>query len=153
MASVLEGLSNAFTVNSGGTNSNYGATSGQAIYVGNSPALYVPGNAGRVAPIRDLWSQSTYSLDLALKRVFPLYRSMSLAIGIDMTDVANHVVYKGPGTTVAAGSPPPARNIHVIINRRKLKVTWMFLLMIYVDQAESETQVDALLLDCLGPKA
>jgi hypothetical protein len=95
---------NAFTVTNGGTTSNYGTTSGQAIYVGGGPALYVPGNAGRVAPIPGLWTQPTYNLDMAVKRTFPLPRTMKLAVGVDMTNVTNHVVFKGPSAAVASGT-------------------------------------------------
>jgi hypothetical protein len=95
---------NAFTVNNAGTTSNYGTTSGQAIFVGNGPALYVPGNAGRVAPIKGLWTQPSYNADMALKRTFPLYRTMKLALEVDMTNVTNHVVLKGPSASVASGT-------------------------------------------------
>lgn len=95
---------NAFTVNSGGTPSNYGTNSGQAIFVGNGPALYVPGNAARVAPIKGMWTQSTYNVDMSLKRTFPIYRTLHLAIGVDMANVTNHVVLNGPSASVAAGT-------------------------------------------------
>ncbi len=95
---------NAFTVNNGGTPTNYGTTSGQAIFVGNGPVLYVPGKAARVAPIKGMWTQPTYNVDLSLKRVFPIYRVLQLAIGVDMSNVTNHVVLKGPSASVAAGS-------------------------------------------------
>ena len=95
---------NAFTVNNGGTPSNYGTNSGQAIFVGNGPALYVPGNAARVAPIKGMWTQSTYNVDMSLKRIFPIYRKLQLAIGVDMANVTNHVVLNGPSASVAAGT-------------------------------------------------
>jgi hypothetical protein len=106
----------AFTVNNAGTTSNYGTNSGQAVYVGNGPALYVPGNAGRVAPIKGLWTQPTYNVDLALKRTFPIYRVMKLAFEIDMTNVTNHVVLKGPSASVASGSNASFGTISGIAN-------------------------------------
>jgi hypothetical protein len=100
---------NAFTVLNGGTctpgtATPYHSTSGQAVYVCNGPEDYVPGNASRVAPIQGLWSQPTYNLDMALKRTFPIYHDVKLAFEVDMTNVANHVVLKGPTSSAAAGA-------------------------------------------------
>ena len=116
----------AFTVITQGTTGSSGYTSctgsattvcnGQAIGVGSGPASYVPGNASRVAPIKDLWSQSTYNVDLALKRTFPIYRVMKLALEIDMSNVTNHVVLKPPSTTVAAGANSSFGTISGIAN-------------------------------------
>ena len=88
----------AFTINvaTGGT--------GQALNVGSGTALYVPGNAGRVAPLSGMWGQPSFNVDLALKRTFSLYRSFKLAFEADMSNVTNHVVYKVPSATVAAGT-------------------------------------------------
>ena len=125
---------NAFTVLNGGTclvgtATPYHTSSGQAFYVCNGPEDYVPGNAGRVAPIKGLWSQPTYNLDMALKRSFPLYREMKLAFEVDMANVANHVVYKGPGATVAAGSNLTFGTVTAVANYPRdvqgaVRLTW-----------------------------
>jgi len=102
----------AFTVTVAGTCATDNSTGAyhtsvpnqQQYNVCSGPEDYVPGNAGRVAPIQGLWAQPTYNLDLAIKRTFPLPRKMKLAFGVDMTNVANHVVYKGPSAVVAAGA-------------------------------------------------
>jgi hypothetical protein len=77
---------------------------GQAIGVGSGPAAYVPGNAGRVAPLPGMWGQPTFNVDMALKRTFPLYRNFKLAFEADMSNVTNHVVYRQPGF-VSSSSP------------------------------------------------
>jgi len=103
----------AFTVMNAGTTANYGtygllpgstttyATSSsatnQAYFVGNGPALYAPGNAPRVAPL-NMYGQSTTNFDMALKRTFPIYRNWKFAFEMDMTNVANHVVYSAPAS-------------------------------------------------------
>jgi len=125
---------NAFTVLNGGTctagtATPYHTTSGQAYYVCNGPEDFVPGNAGRVAPINGLWSQPTYNLDLALKRTFPIYRIVKLAFEVDMSNVANHVVYKGPSSTVAAGANATFGTVTAIANTPRdvqgaVRVSW-----------------------------
>ncbi len=86
---------------------NYGTTvntaSTQATYVGNGPALYVPGNAPRVAPL-NMWGMGYYDDDIALKRTFPVYREWNIAIEVDMTNITNHVVWGSPNSTVNGGS-------------------------------------------------
>lgn len=97
----------AFTVLSAGTSTNYGTSvnnsSTQATYVGNGPALYVPGNAPRVAPL-NMWGMGYYDDDIAVKRTFPIYREWNIAIEIDMINITNHVVWNSPGSTVNGGS-------------------------------------------------
>lgn len=88
----------AFTVNIAGTTSTYGTYNGQAYSVGNGPALYVPGNAPRVAPL-GMFGQDYTDVDLALKRSIPIYREWALQFELDMTNVANHVVYSPPGVS------------------------------------------------------
>jgi len=105
---------NAFTVlNAGtcaaatGTNAPTGAYhtyNGQAYNVCNGPEDFVPGNASRVAPISGLWTQPAYNLDLSLKRTFPIRKTVKLAFGVDMSNVTNHVIYKGPSAVVASGA-------------------------------------------------
>jgi len=101
---------NAFSLNQAGTDpSKGGATAvgssttatcsaspstctGVINYVGNGPALYVPGNAPRVGAF-NVWSMGYYDLDLGLKRLFPLYEGFSLQFEADMSNVTNHVVW------------------------------------------------------------
>jgi hypothetical protein len=92
----------AFTVTNGGTclagtATPYHSQTEHAYYVCGGPEDYVPGTAARVAPMPDLWTQPTYNLDMSLRRAFPIYREWKLLFAIDMTNVANHVVYSGPG--------------------------------------------------------
>jgi hypothetical protein len=125
---------NAFTVLNGGTctagtATPYHTTSGQAYYVCNGPEDYVPGNAGRVAPINGLYSQPTVNVDLALKRTFPIYHAVNLALEVDMSNVANHVVYKGPTSTVAAGANATFGTVTAIANTPRdvqgaVRVSW-----------------------------
>lgn len=93
----------AFTVNIAGTTSTYNTYSGQAYAVGNGPALYIPGTAPRVAPL-NMFSQHAIDADMALKRSFPIYREWKLQFELDMTNIANHVIYEPPGY-VSSGSP------------------------------------------------
>jgi len=95
---------NAFTVNQAGvalqtssptTVDQYGTTDGQAINVGNGPALYVPGNAPRVAPL-GMFSQKPIDVDLSLRRTFAIHGNWKLALQADMVNVANHVLYATP---------------------------------------------------------
>jgi hypothetical protein len=100
---------NAFTINQAGsapgsgTSDLYGTADGQAINVGAGPALYVPGNAPRVAPL-GMFAQKSIDVDLALKRTFPIYRSWKLALEADMVNVANHASYGVPACTVQKGT-------------------------------------------------
>ena len=85
---------------------NYGtcvnSTSTQACYTGG-PALYVPGNASRVAP-DGMFGMGYYDDDVALKRTFPIYREWNVAIELDMSNMTNHVVWASPNSTVNTGS-------------------------------------------------
>lgn len=97
----------AFSVNQAGTQAQYGTQAGSATtgiinYVGNGPALYVPGNAARIGA-DNVWSQSFYDLDLGLKRTFPVYENFKLQFEADMSNVTNHVVW-GPINGGVAGS-------------------------------------------------
>jgi len=103
---------NAFTVASAGngtttSNGNYGTCSNtastQACYVWNGPALYVPGNAPRVAPL-NMFGMGYYDDDIAVKRTFPVYREWNVAIEVDMSNMTNHVVWASPNSTVNGGS-------------------------------------------------
>jgi hypothetical protein len=97
----------AFTVATAGTASNYGTsvntTSTQATYVGDGPALYVPGNAPRVGAL-NIWGMGYYDADVAVKRTFPVYREWNLAFELDMTNVTNHTVWASPNAVVNGGS-------------------------------------------------
>jgi hypothetical protein len=97
----------AFTVLTAGTTSNYGTSvntsSVQATYVGNGPALYVPGNAARVAAL-NMFGMGYYDDDIALKRTFPIYREWNVAIEVDMSNLTNHVVWASPNAVVNGGS-------------------------------------------------
>ena len=88
----------AFTVNTNST-----TASGQAINVGPGAALYVPGNAPRVAAL-GLWGMGYYDVDAAIKRTFPVYHEWNLAFELDMTNVTNHVVWASPAASVASGT-------------------------------------------------
>jgi hypothetical protein len=99
----------AFTVINAGTCATtgtgaYHTYTEQAYNVCNGPEDYVVGTAGRVAPIKGLWTQPSYNFDLALKRTFPLYREAKLAFDVDMTNVTNHVVYSGPGNLAVSST-------------------------------------------------
>jgi Carboxypeptidase regulatory-like domain len=85
----------AFTVNTSSTTST-----GQAINVGQGPALYVPGNAPRVAPL-NMYGQFRPNIDMALKRTFPIYHEWKVAFDIDMSNIFNHVIYYQPSNTAA----------------------------------------------------
>ena len=97
----------AFTVASAGSASNIGTSVNtnavQATYVGNGPALYVPGNAPRVAALNG-WGMSTYDLDLGIKRVFPIYREWAFQFEADFLNATNHVVWASPNAVVNSGS-------------------------------------------------
>jgi Carboxypeptidase regulatory-like domain len=102
---------NAFTV---ATNATYGNTPGvwtggavtpnsQVTGAGSGPALYVPGNAARVAAL-NLWGPSLFNLDLGLKRSFPIYREAKLLFEVDALNALNHVVFSAPNAQVNGGS-------------------------------------------------
>lgn len=97
----------AFTVATAGNASNYGTsvntTSTQATYVGNGPALYVPGNAPRGAAL-GMFGMAYYDVDMAIKRSFPIYREWAFAFELDMSNVTNHVVWNSPNAVVNGGS-------------------------------------------------
>lgn len=102
----------AFTVATAGngtttSNGNYGTCSNtastQACYVWDGPALYVPGNAPRVAPL-NMFGMGYYDDDVAVKRTFPIHESWNIAIEVDMTNMTNHVVWASPNSTVNGGS-------------------------------------------------
>ncbi len=103
---------NAFYVTSAGNGTptvpgNYGtcvnSTSTQACYVGNGPALYVPGNAPRVAAL-NMFGMGYYDDDIAVKRTFPIYREWNVAIEVDMSNLTNHVVWASPNSAVNGGT-------------------------------------------------
>jgi hypothetical protein len=71
--------------------------------VGAGPALYVPGNAPRVAAL-NLWGPSLFNLDLGLKRSFPIYREAKLLFEVDGLNALNHVVFTSPNAVVNGGS-------------------------------------------------
>ncbi len=97
----------ALTVALAGTAAQYGTTiateATQATYVGNGPALYVPGNASRTGAL-NMWGMSTYNVDLAVKRSFPIYREWKLAFEVDVTNLTNHVILASPTAVVNSGS-------------------------------------------------
>jgi hypothetical protein len=82
---------------------NPNTSTGIINYVGNGPALYVPGNASRVGAF-NVWSMGYYDLDLGLKRLFPLYEGFSLQFEADMSNVTNHVVWGAVNGAVAGSS-------------------------------------------------
>jgi hypothetical protein len=98
---------NAFYVATVGTAANYGTctntSSSQVCNVGNGPALYVPGNAPRVAAL-NMFGMSYYDDDIAVKRAFPVYREWNIAIEVDMSNLTNHVVWGSPNSAVNGGS-------------------------------------------------
>ena len=97
----------AFTVLAAGTASNYGTstdtTTTQQTYVGNGPALYVPGNAPRGAAL-GLFGMGYYDADFGLKRSFPIYHEWALAIEADLVNSTNHVVWNAPNAQVSGSS-------------------------------------------------
>jgi hypothetical protein len=112
----------AFTVLNAGTcltdNSTgaYHTFNGQAYNVCNGPEDFVPGTAARVAPIKGLWTQPSYNVDLSLKRTFPIHQTWKLAVGVDMANATNHVVYKGPSATVASGANATFGTVTAVAN-------------------------------------
>jgi hypothetical protein len=97
----------AFTVLAAGTSSNYGTstdtTTTQQTYVGNGPALYVPGNAPRGAAL-NLWGMGFYDLDFGLRRSFPIYHEWAFQVEADLVNSTNHVVWNAPNATVSGSS-------------------------------------------------
>ncbi len=91
----------AFTVNV--ATGTVGTCTLQACAVGNGAALYAPGNAPRVAPL-NMFGQHTVDTDLALRRTFPIYHEWKAQFELDMTNVANHVVYSQPGFGTSSSS-------------------------------------------------
>ena len=98
---------NAFTVAENTTANAVGTvvstSSQQYTNVGAGPALYVPGNAPRVAA-DNLWGPSLFNLDLGLKRTFPIYREAKLQFEVDALNALNHVVFSSPNAVVNGGS-------------------------------------------------
>jgi hypothetical protein len=70
---------------------------------GNGSALYVPGNAARVAAL-NLWGPSLFNIDLGLKRSFPIYENVKLLLEVNALNALNHVVFAAPGAVVGSGS-------------------------------------------------
>ncbi|MGA7339129.1 MAG: TonB-dependent receptor [Terracidiphilus sp.] len=97
----------AFTVLAAGSAAQYGTsvstTSVQATYVGNGPALYVPGNAPRVGAL-NMWGMGSYDVDLAVKRSFPIHENWKFAFEADMANTTNHVVFSSPNAVVNNGA-------------------------------------------------
>jgi hypothetical protein len=75
----------------------------QGVNVGAGAALYVPGNAPRVAAL-NLWGPSSYDVDLGINRSFPIYHETAFQFRIDMLNVTNHVVFNAPNAVVNGGS-------------------------------------------------
>jgi hypothetical protein len=71
--------------------------------VGAGPALYVPGNAPRVAAL-NLWGPSTFNIDMGLKRSFTIYREAKFLFELDALNALNHVVFAAPGAVVNGGA-------------------------------------------------
>ena len=90
----------AFSVANAGTTAQYGtactanaaSATSQVCYVGNGPALYVPGNAPRVGA-GNAWSMGAYNIDMAIKRSFNIYREWKLQFEADALNATNHTVF------------------------------------------------------------
>lgn len=93
----------AFTVAVNSSSSQVGTVSGQTTNVGGGPALYLPGNAPRIAAL-NLWGPSLFNLDLGLKRTFPIHESWQLLFEADALNALNHVVFAAPNAVVNGGS-------------------------------------------------
>ena len=76
---------------------------GQFTGVGNGVALYVPGNAPRVAAL-NLWGPSYFNIDLGLKRSFPIYENVKLQLEVNALNALNHVVFAAPGAITDGGT-------------------------------------------------
>jgi hypothetical protein len=97
---------NNSTGGSSPSSGNYGTcvnnNSTQACYTGG-PALYVPGNAPRVAA-DGMFGMGYYDDDIAVKRTFPIYREWNIAIEVDMSNLTNHMVWASPNAVVGGGT-------------------------------------------------
>jgi hypothetical protein len=91
----------AFTVATNATTSTATPVA-QVTGVGQGPALYVPGNASRVAAL-NVWGMGTYNLDLGIKRVFPIWENVKLQFEADILNATNHVVWSSPSGSVNGG--------------------------------------------------
>ena len=98
---------NAFTVATNSSSTVVGTvtatSSAQSTNVGAGPALYVPGNAARVAAL-NLWGPSLFNVDFGLKRTFPLFENFKLLFEVDDLNAMNHVVFAAPGAVVNGGA-------------------------------------------------
>jgi hypothetical protein len=98
---------NAFTVALNSTSTQVGTvtatSSAQSTNVGPGPALYVPGNAPRVAAL-NLWGPSLFNIDLGLKRSFPIYENFKLLFEVNGLNALNHVVFAAPGAVANGGA-------------------------------------------------
>lgn len=70
---------------------------------GSGSALYVPGNASRVAAL-NLWGPSLFNIDLGVKRSFPIYENVKLLLEVNGLNALNHVVFAAPNAVVGSGS-------------------------------------------------
>ena len=112
----------AFTVVNAGTCSTNAATTGayhtfngQAYNVCSGPEDYALGTAGRVAPIKGLYTQPSFNIDMSLRRTFPIHERWKLELQADVTNVTNHVVLAGPGSlTVSTTSASAPGNFGVV---------------------------------------
>jgi hypothetical protein len=93
----------ALTTTANAVGTTVSTSSQQYTNVGAGPALYVPGNAARVAAL-NLWGPSLFNLDLGLKRTFPIYREAKLQLEVDGLNALNHVVFSAPNAVVNGGS-------------------------------------------------
>ena len=97
----------AFSVNITSSSTPVGTVtstpSAQSTNVGSGPALYVPGDAPRVAAL-NLWAPSLFNLDLGLKRTFPIHENWQLLFEADALNALNHVVFAAPNAVVNGGS-------------------------------------------------
>jgi hypothetical protein len=51
-----------------------------------------------------------------IARTFPIYHEWKFLFALDMTNVANHVVYSGPSATVQSGSNSTFGTISAVAN-------------------------------------
>ncbi len=105
----------AFSVNQAGTDPNATSPAATAVgktvngatgvinYVGNGPALYVPGNAARVGA-DNVWSMGLYNFDFGIKRTFPIYEQFTLQFEADLLNATNHTVFGSINGGVAGSS-------------------------------------------------
>jgi hypothetical protein len=82
---------------------NVTPTNAQQIIVGQGAAAYVVGTAARTGA-DNVWGMGTYNIDLGLKRLFPIYESVTLQFEADMLNATNHVIWGGPGGGVGSGN-------------------------------------------------